>query len=196
MERKSLFDTEFERIILCIPERGSSNDQGFVDEIRNLFEPLEVVLGLPNIQSLHLTVDKTSPKLLILEDLMVDALKNEKFLQTMTYDSHHSNITLLMTMQNFFFQAKNAKTFLRNFNIKVIFNDAADVVYLRTISQQISGNPYFLKNAFEKLETKLNTGEMDYLLIDSNGRLPKKMLVRARIFPCNDGKVRPIFFML
>ena len=79
MERKSLFDTEFERIILCIPERGSSNDQGFVDEIRNLFEPLEVVLGLPNIQSLHLTVDKTSPKLLILEDLMVDALKNEKF---------------------------------------------------------------------------------------------------------------------
>lgn len=193
-----MFAQQFDRIIICIPEEGMRYDQNFTDELKEFVPHLEINFGLPNENSLKLSLDRTSKKLLILEDLILEASKLESFLKTVIYTSHHGNISLIMTIQNYFFQAKNSVSLVRNFTEKAIFF-VSDIHYLRNLSLKIFFNrdPDFLLKVFEKMEDLLEPEDMRYVLIvDSQAsHLPYRLCVRTRIFPQKDGKVRPIFFL-
>jgi len=62
---------------------------------------------------------------------------------------------------------------------------------------QITNDANFLKQAFERLKIINKAGDLQYLLIDSSNisHLPDKLMIRSRIFPEADGKVRPLFFI-
>lgn len=69
-QRQHVYSHGFERILLCLPPGGLHTQTDFIEALREHFNALEVVPGLPNVDALKLTLDPTSAKLLILDDLV------------------------------------------------------------------------------------------------------------------------------
>ena len=69
---------------------------------------------------------------------------------------------------------------------------------LRNVGCQISpSQPNLLNYCFEILEHYFPNDTYAYILIDSHARTANKnMLVRSKIFPDSDGKIRPLCFFV
>lgn len=65
--RAQLFDSDFERIIYCVPHDTVNNISHYVERLRKEFPNLEVETGLPSVRGLDLE-DNLSSKLVIIED--------------------------------------------------------------------------------------------------------------------------------
>lgn len=89
---------------------------------------------------------------------------------------------------------------MRNANYKVIFNDPVDDLNIRTISSQLkwrcTGNGgSFLSNSMEYLVTYYPEDDYHYLLVDCSTQSGMKQIrCRSKIFPMEDGKIRPLCF--
>lgn len=174
-----------------MPAGSISLNENYIGQMREFFPRLEVKSGLPTEDDLKLRHDD-SRKLLILEDMMSHVLNKDSFIDLITNYSHHGNLSIIFTVQNLFFRAKNAVTIMRNFSEKVIFQSPGDIQLLRFLSLQISSNGNLLKEAFEKLSVEVAEQEQRYLLIDSSSvsHLPAKLQIRSKIFPSpRDGRL-------
>ena len=66
--RECLYDQQFERIVYALPEDSIHLHQAFLGKLKQLYEKIEIVEGLPNILELHLKEDKSS-KLVIIDEI-------------------------------------------------------------------------------------------------------------------------------
>ena len=171
--------------------------QNFLEALRKIYDKIEIVEGLPNINELHLKDDKT-PKLLIIDDMMQTTFGSKAMLDLITKDSHHSNCGLPVTCQNIFLPTKYGRTFVRNCSEKVIFFDKTDANQLSILTSQIFPRfPYFLQECFDWIFANRSQDPLNYILIDSSSlsHLPYNAIVRTSIFPDKtDGVVRMRFF--
>lgn len=178
------------------------NYEEYISFLKDQFPSLEINYGMPDVSKLKLDFNPRSPKLLILDDLMLEALNSskERTLATIfTRTSHHSNLSVIFASQDIFFNSPTNRTINRNASEIVLFKDKADKTYMRNLSLHISGSnsTNFLAKCFEFLSTISKPGDMQYLLIDKSNlsHLPSKLMVRSRIFPDNKNKIEPIFFL-
>ena len=118
--REKIYDKPFDRIIYALPEDSVHLHQAFLEQLKKVYENIEIVEGFPNITELHLKEDKTA-KLLIIDDMMQSVFGSQPMLDLITKDSHHCNCSLLVTCQNYFWPTKYGRTFVRNCSEKVIF---------------------------------------------------------------------------
>lgn len=191
--RTNLFDVEFQRILYCQPESLILRHNSVLERLKETFPAIELVTGLPDLDKLQLTLDYR-PILLIIDDLMEPFLKSEAMLNLLAMDVHHSNISTIFTVQNYFARSKFGKTPSRNVTYRCIFFNRLDLTEIRTISTQISHDSRFLLESFDFLRKTFPT-EPPYLIVDGHlkSRL-KEMFVRTHIFPDESGKMKPIFF--
>ena len=195
--REQVFDQKFVSIIYCLPSNSFHLHSDFIHALRESCEdiPVKIVEGMPNIEELALDMTKEH-KLLILDDLMQPAFNSKSMLDLMTSQSHHANITVVVTTQNIFIPSKYGKTVTRNCSTKVIFWDHSDVQLLGILSSKMfpKKSSGFLLECFEWMYKNEGT---EYIVIDSSpvSLLSRQMKVRTNIFPKSEGlEAKPIFF--
>lgn len=191
--RQQMFTQDFKQCFYCQPANLCIRSNPIFNEIVKHFPTAELVCGLPNISKLNLDMDNSS-KLVILDDLMIDVLNSSEMIQLISVEIHHSNITLLVSLHNFYCPSKHGLTFVRNLNYKIFFYNRLDLRELKAISNQVSGRSDFLHECFSFL-IKTFPSQNAYVLIDGHFKSKMKSLfVRTHIFPNKEGKFQPIVF--
>lgn len=190
--RKFLFTQDFTRCYYCQPTNLCLRSNPIFEQIVKNFPTAELVCGLPNLGKLDLDVDESS-KILIIDDLMSDVLESPEIVNLLSIQTHHSNITTIITLHNIYFSSKFARTIRRNFNYNVFFYNRLDIRELKTLSSQLGKNPNFLQDCFDFLTSKFQN-ENAYVLVDGHYKSKiKSFFVRSHIFPEN-GEFSPIVF--
>ncbi len=195
--RNIVYTHIFERIVYALPESSLHLHQKFISELRETCEKIEIIEGLPDIDELHLAADKSTHKLVVLDDLMLKAFATTSIVELITTTSHHSNISVIIITQSIFLPAKNRLTLIRNCSEKVIFHDKIDQMQLSILSRQIfPTKPSFLKECFDFIYKHTQKRDLKYILLDASplSDVPYNAIARTFIFPDKDGKVRPVFF--
>ena len=176
----------------CQPANLCIRSNPIFDEICQSYPLAELICGLPNISKLGLDID-SSAKLIICDDLMVDLLDSAEIVHLLSIQIHHSNITFIFTLHNFFAASRFGKTVSRNLSYKIFFYNRLDLRELKLISSQIGNNSNFLIDCFNFLMNKF-PDENPYILIDGHFKSKlKSMYVRTHIFPHNN-EFQPIVF--
>ncbi len=195
--RNIVYSHPFSRILYAFPEGSLHLHQEFLKELRESSPSIEIVEGIPDMEEFHLAADKSSHKLLILDDLMLKAFVSAHLLELITRTSHHSNISVVLITQSMFLPAKHRLTLIRNCSEKVIFHDKIDQMQLSIISRQIfPSKPSFLRECFDFIYKHTQKSDLKYVLLDASplSDVPYNAIARTFIFPGKDGKVKPIFF--
>ncbi len=195
--RNMIYNENFDRILYALPENALHLHQNFIENLRSVCPLIEIVEGLPDINSLNLAVESSTHKLLIMDDLMQQAFTSNKILELVTSTSHHSNISVVIICQSIFLPAKHRLTLIRNCSEKVIFHNKVDQNQLAVLSRHISpNNPNLLKDCFDFIYQHSLKDDLKYVLIDASplSPLPYNACIRTFIFPQDDGKIRPVFF--
>ncbi len=195
--RDVIYNKKFERIVYALPEASIHLHSTFIETLRSECDFIEIVEGLPDINSLNLAAEKTSHKLLIMDDLMSQAFSSSNILELVTSTSHHSNISVVMICQSIFLPAKHRLTLVRNCSEKVLFHNKVDHNQLNVLSRHINpSKPNLLKECFDFIYRNTSKSDLKYVLIDASplSELPYNACLRTFIFPEKDGKVRPVFF--
>jgi hypothetical protein len=100
-------------------------------------------------------------------------------------DSHHENVTIVITLQNYF---GNNQNIMRNAQYRVLFRDPIDDYTLRTISSQLKFSSVkgksFLVACFEALAAYYPDWKYPYVVINSNPTVAADwMRITTKIFP-------------
>jgi len=194
--RNLVFEANFERIIYCQPSKLAHRPNLIFEKLRELFPSVELVSDLPDVSKLQLDLFSRA-SLVIIDDQMNAFLDSPEMFDLQTIQSHHFNISLIFTLQNYFGSSKYGKTLVRNANIKFFFFNRLDLNELRHISSQITPKyPNFLESCFEFLIKKFPKDPSHYILIDGHYRCTAPdLFIRSRIFPESDEDVpKPIIF--
>lgn len=193
--RELLFDTEFSEVFYCTPETSHLRYNPIFDRIKEYCPFIQFVSGFPDLEKFHLDID-VRPKIIFLDDLQETVLNDSRMLRLMTADSHHNNVSVCFSLQNFYSHSRFGRTIFRQIDYRVIFYNRLDLTEIRTLSHQICNhNPKFLIESFEFL-LKNFPNNPPYILFDGHSKSSlKQLFVRTRIFPQEEGEeVRPIFF--
>ena len=197
--RQFIYDVEFKRILYAFPKQSIHLHSEFISQLKDVCPSIEILEGIPNCQEVGLFDDKTS-KLLILDDLMGEALTSQPVLDLVCRDSHHSNTSVIITVQNIFHSAPHARTFMRQFSEKILLFSKTESLIWNILSRQIYPNhSSFIANCFQWLLQHDEKDSFKYLLIDAStlSPLPHNAIVRSQIFPTvenDENSIKPIFF--
>ncbi len=195
--REIVYNQKFDRIVYALPEASIHLHTTFIQNLREACDFIEIIEGLPDIDNLNLAAEKTSHKLLVMDDLMSKAFSSSHILELVTSTSHHSNISVVIICQSIFLPAKHRLTLIRNCSEKVLFHNKVDHNQLNVLSRHINPNiPNLLKECFDFIYKHTSKADLKYVLIDASplSELPYNACLRTFIFPEDDGKVRPVFF--
>jgi hypothetical protein len=194
--RNALFTSEFHRIVYCQPDEMYSQNQSYFLRLQNEFSKVELCSGIPNLSKLNLECN-TLPCLLILDDLMFSIMHSQTMFDLITRYVHHNNVSVIMTLQNYFLPSSNkyGKSLIRNALYRVFFYNRIDKREMSIISSQISNSSHFFDANFNFLLNKFPNEPSYYLLIDGQFRSKmKNMWCRSLIFPNENGEIEPIIF--
>ena len=140
----------------------------------------------------------------IFDDVMNDFFNSSDMEKLIIKDSHHKNITVIVTTQNYFARGQAYRTtILKNSSILVYFYDRTDTLSTNRVSSKLFGKTAFLTSIFNwlKKNTKLANGSR-YVVIETsqNSELADRMQVRTNIFPTKQPSgamdVSPLFFLV
>lgn len=166
---------KFKEIILSFSEHQPLYDEIISNDSR-----------IQTVKNLDFDTEKSSEKLIIIDDQMNDALKNEKIQELFTRGIHHRSISVILITQNLFPQEKFARTIRLNSTYLSIFNSPtfhSQVLYLGR--QLFPKFPKFLSDAYEK-ETET---PYSYIFLNLHPRCDNHLRVRAKILPCQDSVI-------
>lgn len=193
--RKSIFTTEFSRVLYCIPVEMIHAHRVFCDVLKTFFPNLEVVGGLPKAHNVF--NDGDFQKLVIIDDLMIEIFRSSEMTNLFSRLSSHGNTSVVFTTQNFF-ESQNNKTIVRMCNAQVIFNNNMDKVMIRNIGSMITTRqPDFLNNCFETLRFYFPKEKHPYILIDGTAdQHMNGIMFRSHIFPNQLNEINPLCFFV
>ena len=169
---KRMVNTRFKKIIYCY---GIFDPKIF--EIKGEIEDiLEFHEGVPTLEYLR---SQNSPVLLVLDDLMKEAVQNG-FLDTFfTKGSHHLNISVILITQDIFF--KDLKTARNNAHYIVIMRNPSGERQIRDLATQLfpgKKRKYFIESKENALKENWS-----YLFIDMHPASLNELRLRTQIFP-------------
>ena len=89
--------------------------------------------GLPSSDE----IEEMSNGLLVIDDLMHDAVKDSSMLSTFTEGSHHKNISVVFLMQNIFHKESHTRTMSINTQYMVLFKNPRDEKQIQTLARRV-----------------------------------------------------------
>lgn len=119
------------------------------------------------------------PSLLIVDDLMREAMDSKGTLDLVTRASHHKNITVIFLIQNIFHRGSSARDITLNAHYKIIMNNDQDLEQIRLMGRRCG-----LRDLFELAYLDCMKTPYNYLLVDSSPHNKNKELkLKTNIFP-------------
>jgi hypothetical protein len=154
--------------------------QELFDEMQNTLSNFTLHQGLPTASELDDYTQDRQHRLIILDDLMQQVLKNDDMELLFTQGCHHRRISVIFITQNLIPQGKNSRNIALNTWYLVLMKNLRDALQISYIGRQIfPGKPKYVQEAYEK-SMKEKHG---YLMLDLSPQGDEKYRVRSNIFP-------------
>lgn len=135
---------------------------------------------LPNVSYELFTEEKlndiTEKSVIVLDDLMMETSKSDKFTNLFTRISHHRKCFIIFITQNLFHASKNNRTRNLSTHYLVLFKNPRDLIQIEVLQRQTGLK--FLKAAFDDAT---ENQAYAYLLLDFQAFTPCFLRVRTGI---------------
>lgn len=143
---------------------------------------IEFTNQLPDIELLS-SDDKN---LLIIDDYMNDAGKNNTVANLFTKGCHHQNISVILILQNLFHQGRYMRDIHTSTNYLILYKNPRDKTQINHLSRQcFPENAAFLKDAYNHACST----PFGYIILDFCQTTPDQYRVSSGIFPPDVSKV-------
>ena len=160
-----------ERIIWCY----SKHQPKLFEELMSIHSGIEYTHGLPI--GLETMFDRDKNNLIILDDMMDEASKDERVAQLFSR-GRHDNLSVIFLTQNLFH--KNQRSISLNSDYMVIFKNPRERSQIQSLGRQFMPNKSkFLTWAYEDATEK----PFSYLLLDMTPTMDDKYRIRTNILP-------------
>lgn len=161
-----------------------------------LYEKMErTVAGLKMKQGLitsdeldEFTADRKH-KLIIIDDMANEVLRNPEMELLFTRGTHHKNISVIFISQNLYAQGKHSKTIALNTFYLVLMKNVRDVSQISILGRQLYPGK---SKAFVEAYTDALKRPFGYLIVDTSPHAEDDYRLRTSIFPNED----PVIYSL
>ena len=131
--------------------------------------------GIPNSETLNKAIQSKQPKLLVIDDMMCSAASSDVIHDLFYKNSHHSNTSVILIVQNLF--AKNLRGISLNCHYLILFKSPRDIGQISRLGGQL-GISKLLKSAYSDVCQK----PYSHLVIDLHPRGDSEYMLRSDIF--------------
>ena len=175
--RGTIINPSLERIVWCY----AKHQEELYEELMTINSNIEYVHGIPeNIETMFM---KDQTNLIVLDDMMDEASKNEKVSQLFTR-GRHDNLSVIFLTQNLFH--KNQRSISLNSDYMAIFKNPRDKSQIQNLARQfMPTNSKFLTWAYQDATEKPHS----YLLLDLTPNTDDRYRVRAKILPDEEPQI-------
>lgn len=154
--------------------------QDLYDRMNKEIPFIEFYQGLPSSDEIYEFGLIEGHKILVLDDLMIDAADKVEMAHLLCVGSHHYNITVIHLLQNIFHKGKAMRTASLNCHYFILFPSYRDRLQIQSFGKQLfPGKSKYFMDAFEKATSK----PYGYLLVDISPHSDKTYQLRTDILP-------------
>ena len=143
--------------------------------------------GLPSAEELDDFTSDRRHKLIIIDDLMHEVMRNKSLELLFTQGCHHRKISVILITQNLYPGGKHARTIALNTWYMILMKNLRDISQVGILGRQLY--PGKSKGFVKAYEDALTHG---YLVVDISPRAEDQYRLRTNIFPGED----PIVYKL
>ena len=120
--------------------------------------------------------------LIVFDDQMIDASKDQRIVHLFTRGSHHRNLSVIYIVQNVFHQGKGSRSISFNSHYLVLFKNPCDNLQVLTLSKEMyPGRTDFFLKQYEE------TVRRPYLFIDLKTTTQDACRLRTNVLPGEEG---------
>lgn len=151
--------------------------QDAYDRLSNTNPDIRFVEGLP--EDLLPSLDRTKRNLVVIDDLMSESGDNKKITELFTKGSHHSNLSVILILQNLFYRGKEMRTISLNAHYMVLFKNPRDASQITHLARQMyPSKPRFMVEAYRDA----TSAPFSHLFVDLKPDTEEYMRLRSNIF--------------
>ena len=146
--------------------------------------------GLPSSEEIDdFTRDKRH-KLIIVDDLMHEVMRNKDMELLFTQGTHHKCVSVILITQNLYPGGKHARTIALNTWYMLLLKNLRDVSQVSILGRQL--HPGKSKGFLQAYEDALSSDKHGYFLVDMSPHADNRYRLRTHIFPGED----PVIYRL
>ena len=176
LRHEDLYDSPIDHIIYCY----GAPQPAFFEKLASECPQISFKHGLPD----DFGENNNRPTIYILDDLMYEASKSPDVLNAFVRTSHHSNASIIMLTQVFFFKGLRSMTL--NCHYICFFKSPREASAIRTLGMQMTGRKCeCLEEAYKDCCSKPHS----YVFIDLSQKQDDNMRIRDDIFGDDGCKV-------
>ena len=141
---------------------------------------IEFRQGLPSEEDFN-QFPKSEHSLVVIDDLQIPALNNIFIANLFSRESHHSNISVILILQNLFHQGKYCRDISLNTHYFILFKNPRDTQQINLLGRQLGIQKKLVGAYKDATETPFG-----YLLLDLSPGSNASYMLKTRIFPDED----------
>ena len=132
---------------------------------------IEFVKGIPESLENDSYLDVNIRNLIVIDDQMIEAGKDNRIVNLFTKGSHHRNLSVLYIVQNLFHQGKGNRSISLNSHYLVLFKNPRDKLQMYP-----SETAWFIKEYEEAVQRPYG-----YLFVDLRPTTPERCRLRTNV---------------
>jgi len=176
--KDDLFRDSPEKVLYCY----NSTWQPRFTEMESEMKNITFLHGMPDEQVLEEFQTSTRHhKVIILDDLMLQATNADSILNLFTVGTHHNFCSVILLTHNLFPKSKHGRTLSLNTHVFVIMANTRDKQQIDTLGRQLG-----YKNLL-KAYTTATPEPYKYFIIDLHNHTPKELRLRSNVFTDEKG---------
>lgn len=174
-QAQTVIDQPPERIIWCY-----SQWQNAYTQLSMMIPTIEFVKGIPESLENDSYLDVNIRNLIVIDDQMIEAGKDNRIVNLFTKGSHHRNLSVIYIVQNLFHQGKGNRSISLNSHYLVLFKNPRDKLQILTLAKQMypSETAWFIKEYEEAVRRPFG-----YLFVDLKPTTPDRCRLRTNVLP-------------
>ena len=174
-QAQTVIDQPPERIIWCY-----SQWQNAYTQLLMMIPTIEFVKGIPESLENDSYLDVNKRNLIVIDDQMIEAGKDNRIVNLFTKGSHHRNLSVIYIVQNLFHQGKGNRSISLNSHYLVLFKNPRDKLQVLTLAKQMypSETAWFIKEYNEAVRRPFG-----YLFVDLKPTTPDRCRLRTNVLP-------------
>ena len=174
-QAQTVIDQPPERIIWCY-----SQWQPAYTQLLMMIPTTEFVKGIPESLENDSYLDVNKRNMIVIDDQMTEAGKDNRIVNLFTKGSHHRNLNVIYIVQNLFHQGKGNRSISLNSHYLVLFKNPRDKLQILTLAKQMypSETAWFIKEYEEAVRRPYG-----YLFVDLRPTTPDRCRLRTNVLP-------------
>ena len=191
MSRNILFaESSLNVYIVCSNVQNMYEDMVKYKNVKKIFYEMpskEEILKIAKIGR------KTGGTILILDDLLSEIAKNNMLIQEIfTEMAHHNKLTVILCVQNLFYQKDIFRTLSLNCGYLVPFKNPRDMKQINSVAyRSFAMDPHVITSAYQDAAYK----PYGYLFLDFTQTTKDFLRIRTDIFPSDIDKSPPAVYL-